>query len=158
MRLAQLGALLAGGVEAEARIDPVLPKLTDSPEVLADHFAALAAVGVKRAAAGVLFLRPGILHWLKRSVKQRELLDPLIEGYQAASWKNMRGSPWPVQSAPAEIRAAIFERLETAANAASIDLNICACKNQDIARGTCNIAGKWPTRTPVARQATLALA
>ncbi len=158
VRLAQLSALLGGGVEAEARIDPVLPSLTDSPQDLADHFAALAAVGVKRAAAGVLFLRPGILYWLRHNVRQWELFDPLIENFRASSWKNMRGSPWPVQSAPAEIRAAIFERLKAAASAAGIDLNICACKNQDIAKGTCNIAGKWPSRTPTGRQATLALA
>jgi hypothetical protein len=37
-----------------------------------------------------------------------------------------------------------------------IELSVCACKNADIAKGTCNIAGKWPSRAPV-RQAALPL-
>jgi DNA repair photolyase len=155
-RLAQLGALIEGGVEAEARIDPVLPTLTDSPEALAHHFAALAEAGAKRAAAGILFLRPGILYWIKRDVKDRVLLNTLLNAYQEPTWKAMRGSPWPIQSLRGDSRAMIFDRMRSVADSFGIELNVCACKNADIAKGTCNIAGKWPSRASV-RQAALPL-
>ena len=31
-----------------------------------------------------------------------------------------------------------------AAEAHGIELSVCACKNADLARGSCNIAGTWP--------------
>ena len=53
-RLWQLHSLLAGGVAAAARLDPILPTLTDDAEALDSQFAALAQVGVRRVAAGVI--------------------------------------------------------------------------------------------------------
>jgi hypothetical protein len=103
-------------------------------------------MGVKRAAAGVLFLRPGIRYWLKRDVRDASLLSPLLKVYEQAEDSRMRGSPYPVQSAPAEIRRAILERVRAAALAHGIELRVCACKNADIASGTCNIAGTWPSK------------
>lgn len=155
-RLWQLAALIEGGVAAEARIDPILPDFTDSAEALDRHFAALAQVGVSRAAAGVLFLRPGIVYWLKRNVKDRALLRRLLAKYESKEAALMRGSPWPIDSAPAELRASIFERVRAAADAHGIEVNVCACKNADIAKGTCNIAGTWPGRAAAARQPALA--
>ncbi|HEU4758881.1 MAG TPA: radical SAM protein [Dehalococcoidia bacterium] len=156
-RLSQLATLIQGGIQAEARIDPVLPSLTDSPEALASHFETLAQAGVKQAAVGILFLRPGILYWLRRNLKGSEVLNTLLENYQASTWQAMRGSPWPVQSAPADVRSAIFERIRSAAKAVGMELSVCACKNADIVKGTCNIAGKWPSRTPNSRQPALPL-
>lgn len=156
-RLAQLGALIDGGIEAEARIDPVLPTLTDGQEALAQHFAALAQVGVKQAAAGVLFLRPGILYWLKRNVKDKGLLNSLLKTYQEPTREAMRGSPWTIQSLPGESRATIFDRMRAVADSYGIELNVCGCKNADIAKGTCNIAGRWPSRSRSVLQAALPL-
>lgn len=57
-------------------------------------------------------------------------------------------------------RREIFARLREAAEAHGIRLDVCACKNSDIVRGSprasaCNIAGTWPARTPRAAQAQL---
>lgn len=144
-RLWQLHSLIAGGVAAAARLDPILPMLTDYPEALDRQFAALAQVGVKRAAAGVLFLRPGILCWLTRRVP-RQMLPPLLAAYREEEQAVMRGGQYPIQSLPTDRRREISARLQDAAEARGIRLDICACKNPDIARGSCNIAGTWPTR------------
>ncbi len=151
-RLWQMHSLIAGGVTAVARLDPILPTLTDDPEALDRQFAALAQVGVKRAAAGVLFLRPGILYWLQRRVP-REILAPLLAAYREEEQAVMRGAEYPIHNLPSERRREIFARLQEAAEAYGIRLDVCACKNSDIARGSCNIAGTW--RAPIPAQAQL---
>jgi len=145
-RLWQLHSLLAGGVAAAARLDPILPALTDDAEALDRQFAALAQVGVKRAAAGALFLRPGISYWLAKRVP-REMLAPLLTAYREEEQAVMRGAEYPIQNLSAERRRGIFARLQEAAETHGIRLDVCACKNSDIARGSCNIAGIWPSRT-----------
>ena len=67
----------------------------------------------------------------------------------------MRGAEYPIHNLPLERRREIFARLQTVAEAHGIQLDICACKNADIATGTCNIAGTWRARTPRAAQAVL---
>jgi DNA repair photolyase len=153
-RLWQLHSLIAGGVAAAARLDPILPTLTDGPEAVGRQFTALAQVGVKRAAAGVLFLRPGILYWLSRRVP-REMLAPLLAAYREEERAVMRGAEYPIQNLGLGRRREIFGRLQEAAEAHGIQLDICACKNSDIARGSCNIAGTWPQRTSRAAQPAL---
>jgi len=153
-RLWQLHSLIAGGVAAAARLDPILPTLTDGPEALHRQFAALAQVGVKRAATGVLFLRPGILYWLTRRVP-REMLAPLLKAYRNGEEVVMRGAQHPIQNLALEHRREIFARLHRAAEAHGIHLDVCACKNSDIARGSCNISGTWSARMPKAAQPAL---
>ncbi len=158
-RLWQLHSLIAGGVAAAARLDPILPTLTDDAEALEREFAALAQVGVERVAAGALFLRPGISYWLSRRVP-REMLTPLLAAYRDEEQAVMRGAEYPIQNLPLERRREIFARLREAAEAHGIRLDVCACKNSDIARGSlrasaCNIAGTWPARAPRAAQPEL---
>jgi DNA repair photolyase len=145
-RLLQLETLIAGGIQTEARLDPILPGVTDSPELLDELLARLAGVGVQRTAAGVLFLRPGILYWLKSRVSDRRMLALLLHAYQEGQQVVMRGAQYPILNLSTEARRQIFERLERAAAAHGIETKICACKNADLARGSCNIAGTWPRR------------
>ena len=145
-RLLQLETLIAGGVQAEARLDPILPGVTDGSESLDEHLTSLARVGVRRIAAGVLFLRPGILYWLKSRVADRGMLESLLHAYQGGQQTVMRGAQYPILNLSTEARREIFDRLERAAAAHGIEVKICACKNVDLARGSCNIAGAWPRR------------
>jgi len=154
-RLEQLGALIAGGVRAEARLDPILPALTDGPDSLDRHFAALAEVGVKRAAAGVLFLRPAIVQSLRRSVADKAMLRAVLDGYRNGQQAVMRGAEFPIHNLSSEARREIFARVRDAAAAYGIELSVCACKNPDLARGSCNIAGTWPRWSPRAIQPML---
>jgi DNA repair photolyase len=147
-RLLQLETLIAGGIEAEARLDPILPGVTDNVEMLGEHLASLARVGVRRIAAGVLFLRPGILYWLKSRVADRRTLALLLHAYQDGQQTVMRGAQYPVLNLPTEARHEIFDRLGKAAAIYGIDVKICACKNADLARGSCNIAGAWHEQPP----------
>ena len=59
-RLKQIATLIDGGIATEARLDPILPGITDTTttNALSHLLSALTRVGVKHAAASVLFLRP----------------------------------------------------------------------------------------------------
>jgi hypothetical protein len=63
----------------------------------------------------------------------------------------MRGAQYLILNLPTEARRQIFDRLERAAAAHAIEVKICACKNADLALGSCNIAGTWPRRVHAAQ-------
>jgi len=144
-RLSQVAALISGGVRTAVRMDPILPALTDDRQALDNYFLALEKAGVTRLAVGVLFLRPGILYWLKKNVPD-EMLAPLLVAYREEDQAVMRGAVYPIQNLSMDGRREIFARLRGAAEKVGIRLDICACKNSDIAAGSCNIAGTWPSR------------
>ncbi len=111
--------------------------------VLSARFSALKKAGVTRLAAGVLFLRPGILYYLKKNFPD-EILAPLLDAYRKEDQAVMRGAVYPIQNLPEDRRREIFVRLRRAAEEHGIRLDICACKNADVVSGSCNIAGTWP--------------
>jgi len=144
VRLEQIARLAAGGIAVEARLDPILHGLTDAPAALRQLFSALVNVGVKRAAASVLFLRPSVIESLKRNVRNTELLQALLGFYHDAKRLTIHAERSSVIALPQAMRNDIYVRVRHAAEEHSIKLLICACKNPDLASGTCNIGGTWP--------------
>lgn len=144
VRLKQIAILGAAGIATEARLDPVLPGLTDTPEALSHLFSALAEAGVQRAAASTLFLRPGISASLKRSLSNSNILEDILGSYEDSNRLAIRAERSSITPLPHEKRRDIFARIRRAAKEHGIELSICACKNPDLAQGTCNIAGRWP--------------
>ncbi|MFQ5874958.1 MAG: radical SAM protein [Dehalococcoidia bacterium] len=147
VRLEQIVTLVAGGIATEARLDPILPGLTDTPDALRHLFSALAKVGVKRAAASVLFLRPSVLESLKRNVHNKEVLQELLGFYRDARRLAIHAERSSVTALPRATRDEIYARVRQVAEEHAIDLFICACKNPDLAHGTCNIGGTWLRRS-----------
>ncbi len=154
-RLEQMAALIDGGVPSQARLDPVLPGLTDNPDVLMGLFSALAKAGVKHAAAGLLFLRPSIVRSLKRNVQDKDMLQETLRFYGDASRLAIRAENSTISVLPQPTRAEIFTRIRGAAEECKIRLSVCACKNPDIASGTCGIGGAWPRRSRDGAQPSL---
>jgi hypothetical protein len=76
------------------------------------------------------------------------MLAPLLDTFRDGRQAVMRGAEFPIQNLPPEARREIFARVRDAAAAHGIELSVCACKNPDLARGSCNIAGTWPRRSP----------
>lgn len=143
VRLEQIARLIRGGVPTEARIDPVLPSITDAPHVLRRLFRSLAKAGVKRVAVSTLFLRPAILDSLKRNLPDKNALQILLGAYAVSGRLAIRAEHSSVIALPRERRQAIFEGVKHAAREHRIEVSICACKNPDLARGTCGISGRW---------------
>jgi DNA repair photolyase len=144
VRIEQIGKLVAGGVATEARLDPVLPGLTDNESSLLQLFSALAKVGAKRAAISTLFLRSSILESLKRNVQNTELLQSLLDSYRDAKCMAIHAERSSVIALSSAVRKEIHTRIGRIAEEHGIGLVICACKNPDLAHGTCNIGGNWP--------------
>ena len=143
-RLEQMATLIDGGVPSQARLDPILPGLTDGTDSLISLFGALAKASVTHAAAGLLFLRPRILGSLKRSVQDKDMLQKTLRFYGDTSRLAIRAENSTIGVLPQATRAEIFARIQQAAEKSGIRVSVCACKNPDIASGTCGIGGAWP--------------
>ncbi len=142
-RLEQLATLVGAGIATEARLDPVLPGITDTPAALGRLFSALSAAGVKGAAVSTLFLRPAILRSLKLMIEERVLLGTLLSSYAETDRLSIRAERSSVVALDRATRIEIFSRVRREAEKRGIGLRTCACKNPDIAEGTCNIGGAW---------------
>jgi DNA repair photolyase len=147
VRLAQAAELIAAQVPVEARLDPILPGLTDGADCLEPLFEALARIGVRKIAASVLFLRPAVIGSLRRHVEDKLMLNKLLDGFAGAEPLAIHAGNSRVRALPTSARLEIIERLRSIAGRYSLEVLVCACKNPDISAGSCHISGRWPPAT-----------
>ena len=83
-RLAQAAGLIDTHVPVEARLDPILPGVTDGADCLEPLCAALARIGVRTIAASVLFLRPAVTGTLRRHVENKLMLKRMLDCFDSA--------------------------------------------------------------------------
>jgi DNA repair photolyase len=143
VRIKQIAKLIAGGIAVEARLNPILPGLTDTHDVLNPLFSTLAKAGVRRAAVSVLFLRPSVVESLKRNLRNEKILQTLLGFYRDAKRLAIHAEHSSVIALPPAARKEIYGRVRSAAEKVDIELLICACKNPDLAHGRCNLGGTW---------------
>jgi DNA repair photolyase len=134
-RLVNIERLLEAGVVPEARIDPVIPFVTDGKGTFEALFRELAARDVRQAMISYLHLRPAIETQIKRE------LDPfsseLIGGmFRSGAYKTV-GSSTMTKLVPAEVRRRGYERAREAADRYGVGLSICSCKNPDMPGALC---------------------
>ena len=118
----------------EARIDPLVPGLTDSDESLAALLSELARVGVREAVLSYLFLRWGIKfpndlaigNWSSRAM--RKLYTHKVTNYCGGG---------TIYLPPVEYRAERFAAIGAMAATRGIVVKICRCKNGDIPETVC---------------------
>ena len=143
VRLAQAAALLSAGVPIEARLDPILPGVTDGADCLEPLCAALARSGVRRIAASVLFLRPAVIASLRRRVEDKGMLHRMLDHFGDAESLPIHAGNSRVRALPARARLEIIDRVKSIAGRHGLEVVVCACKNPDIASGSCHILGPW---------------
>jgi len=148
VRLSQAADLIGAQVPIEARLDPILPGVTDGVDCLDPLCAALAGTGVGKIAASVLFLRPAVIGSLRRHVKDQVMLKRLLDRFANAEPLAIHAENSRVRALPIQARLEIIERLKSIAHRHGLEVLVCACKNPDISRGSCHISGRWP---PAAR-------
>lgn len=133
-RLTNLERLLAAGVAAEARLDPMIPGLTDTDENWEALLPALAQCGVRSAVASFMFLRwkvdlPTHLTHGEWSVRaMRRLYTHKVTDYCGG------GTIWLPS---AEYRRERFAALRALAEANAVTVKLCQCKNKDLAESSC---------------------
>lgn len=130
-RLDNLKRLRAAGISAEARLDPLIPGLTDTDDNFKSLIPALAVVNVQQAVASFLFLRWGIDFsndlslgdWSGR--KMRRHYTHKVTDYCGG------GTIWLPE---ASYRAERFEALESIGAKNGITIKLCHCKNSDLSQ------------------------
>ncbi len=149
VRLAQAAELIAAGVSIDARLDPILPGVTDGEDCLEPLCAALSRIGVHTIAASVLFLRPAVIGSLRRHVANKPMLDRLLNRFAEAEPLAIHAAGSRVLALAAHARLEILERLKSIAQRHGLEVLVCVCKNPDISSGSCHISGR---RAPTVRE------
>jgi DNA repair photolyase len=144
VRLSQAGELIHAGILVEARLDPILPGVTDDQESLERLCAALAGIGVRTIAASVLFLRPAVVGSLRRHVEDKQLVGRLLSAFASSEPMSIHAGNSRIRAMPAAARLETMDRLKSIARHYGLNVVVCACKNPDIASGSCHISGRWP--------------
>lgn len=141
-RLEQMAKLVAGGVDIEARIVPILPGITDTFNAIEHLCEAISRCGVKKAAMSTLFLRPAIAASLGRRISDKDILNSLVSFYRDGKRVAIHAEHSSVIPLSRLKRREIYSSFRKAARKYAIALSICGCMNPDIG-GTCNITGRW---------------
>ena len=155
VRLRQMAEFCRRGVSTEARLDPILPGITDDSASLRRLFQAAAKQGVRSAAASVLFLRPALLEAMRHRLHNAEFLARLLSAFAKPQRMAIRAVGSSATALPAAGRRTILDRVQSVAAECGIAVRICACKNPDLAAGSCGIAGHWTTVACTAPQGSL---
>jgi DNA repair photolyase len=144
-RIDNIRRLAARGLSVSLRIDPLFPLLTDTDDGLSALFAAAASAGATQAATSYVFMRRSMAEAVFSALRAygaaagrlRELLDRGAE-------LSLHESRHRVLALSADFRRANAGRIARLAAAHGLRLRLCGCKNHDITRETCLIAGEAP--------------
>jgi DNA repair photolyase len=136
-RLATVAALSAAGIRVSARLDPLVPDLTDTPEQLRPLLGQLRQAGITRAAVSYLFLRPPFANLL---LTQLQAIQPALS--TAAQWRYaaFREGAGGRMLDERE-RNCRYASISALAAEAGMEIDVCACKNPWHAGPGCQIAG-----------------
>lgn len=154
-RLEQMRQLVEAGVETAARLDPILPGVTDDPDSLHALCAAVSEAGVKEISASTLFLRPAVIGSLRRQIGRSRTLERLLDSFDQGKRLKVFRDQGSILALSGARRRKIFDWLTAIARQYGITVHVCGCKNPDIAAGSCNLSGRWSPPAVVERQLAL---
>jgi DNA repair photolyase len=144
VRIRQMARLVEAGVTTRARLDPILPGITDGEPQLAALVERIAETGVREAAIATLFLRTMITASLKRNLSSRpDFFARLMREFEDGTPLALHAQKSRVISLSVAKRKRIYSFIRKAAARHGISVRVCACKNGDMPSRSCNIAGKW---------------
>ncbi len=150
VRIAQMKRLTESGIRTQMRIDPILPAVTDDERTFQELCRSAAEAGVTDIAASVLFLRPVLLRRLRRAAEINAAVARCLGAFTNSQRIAIHAEHSSVVALPLQRREQIFRRLERAASGCGLRVKRCACKNPDIASGTCSIVGEGQRKRAMA--------
>ncbi|MHC5055365.1 MAG: SPL family radical SAM protein [Planctomycetota bacterium] len=143
-RLRQAERLVEAGISTMVRVDPILPGVTDDGETFEQLCAAVSRTGVTEIAASMLYLRPAVAASLRHGIHDAETRRRLFACYRGGERIAIDARDSSAFGLSREARQAIYDRLSRIAAGHGLTVKVCACKNPDLASGSCGIAGDWP--------------
>jgi len=141
-RLGTMRRLTDIGVQTTARLDPLIPDVTDVRSSIEPLLASICEAGIRFAAASYLFVRPR----LARAI--HELLSSVSGALVSAKrwpWQEFLGGHGGGQMLDAGERARRFGSLSAWGEQAGVSVAPCRCKNPEFDGQGCEIAGR-PSR------------
>lgn len=139
-RIETVAALTKIGVRTVARLDPLIPDITDTDRNLGPLLDALRRAGVTGAVASHVFIRPGVSQRVVRMLRPG-----------STSGERPRIEPWPFSEVKGgmetrrkpkyEERCRRFERVRLMGEAYGITISSCRCKNPLLGGIGCEIGG-----------------
>jgi len=138
-RLRTIEGLMQARVVTRARLDPLVPDLTDSEENLRPLLSALSRRGIRSVSASYLFLRPAFARRVTERLRALAGWSHATEHWPWCRFANGVGGGTMIGPGPRRER---LGRLRDLAAEQDIDVHVCACKNTDIDfASNCQIAG-----------------
>lgn len=137
-RLATMDGLIDAGIATKARLDPLIPDITDTDENLEPLLSQLTQRNIRHVAASYLFLRPA---FGRRVSEQLSKCAKLENAANSWNWQALAKGVGNGQMMGTEERRRRFEHLRKLSGGYGIDLHVCTCKNPDLAADGCQIAG-----------------
>jgi len=146
-RVQSVRKLRQSGADATARLDPLIPDVTDIPENLVPLLEKLADIGVTFAAASYIFLRAGFSRSLATQLSE---CGSNPKGWPRHAFAKDCGEGFMI---PVEERRQRFAALAQLGHGYGITIQPCRCKNPTLTNETCRIAGpaSASTKSPVAK-------
>ena len=141
-RLETIKGLAEIGVATTARLDPLIPDVTDTDDSLGPLLGELKRRKVCGIAASYLFLRPAFAQKFSRLLGPLSDLSSSIVNW---SWQDFADGVGGGQMIGPEERCHRLARLTALAERLGIALHVCTCKNPGLGAGAgCQIAGPVP--------------
>jgi len=140
-RFTNIQKLVAEGIETEARIDPIVPSVSDGPDDLERLLRVLRASGVKRVAVSYLILRPYLYRRLFQCL-DRSLAERIVGSYKDQPWQRVITSA-RTRLFPKDLRAKRYELIKEMGRSLGIDVRVCGCKNPDLPFESCEPQKNW---------------
>lgn len=138
-RLRTIEGLTQTGVVTRARLDPLVPDLTDIEENLGPLLSALSRRGIRSVSASYLFLRPAFARSVAERLRALAGWSHATEHWPWCRFADGVGGGRMIGPGPRRER---LGRLRDLAAEQDIDVHVCACKNTDIDfASNCRIAG-----------------
>jgi DNA repair photolyase len=135
-RLETLNSLVARGISAAARMDPLIPELTDTESSFDSLCASLAKTGARTAVASYLFLRNANYRRLAVELDGWSFLEMSKRLYSHRVRMYCGGGDILIPAA--SYRKKKYPQLIRIAQSHGIKLSLCQCKNPDIVTNCCH--------------------
>ncbi|MBN2498703.1 MAG: hypothetical protein JXR96_29195 [Deltaproteobacteria bacterium] len=129
-RLESIRRLRAWGVEVRARIQPLIPFVSDTVGHLEELVRHIRSAGIERATSSYLVMRPQVQERLETRIPQAHW--NLIRGsFKGQPWRKV-GIHQMTRLMPIRTRDQGYRRLRTVAERAGLTIGICACQDPDL--------------------------
>ena len=133
------------GVETTARLDPLIPDVTDTRSNIEPLLASLRRVGVRFAAASYMFIRPRLARAIHNLLSHVPSAQVKVEDWTRQEFSGECGGG---QMLDAGQRAHRFADLKGWGERAGVCVAPCRCKNPEFGGPGCAIAGRRSHEAP----------